>query len=177
MITAKSITKQFEGFMALDNISCKINDGCIYGIVGSNGAGKSTLLRLMAGVYKADKGFVAIDGKKVYENPIVKSQIAYVPDELFFMNNASTRRMSQLYQSVYSNFDRDRFEYLCSAMNIDADRSLNRFSKGMKRQAMIVLAVSCKPKYLMLDETFDGLDPVMRALVKNIIFRMLKTGR
>lgn len=169
MITTRNLTKRFGNFTALDNISSKINDGCIYGIVGSNGAGKSTLLRLLAGVYRPDRGTVVIDGKKVFENPSVKAQIAYVPDELYFINNATTRRMAQFYQSVYDDFDNERFNYLCEVMNIDADKSLNTFSKGMKRQAMIVLAVSCRPKYLMLDETFDGLDPVMRSLVKNII--------
>ena len=171
MIQAEGLTKKFNDFTALDAIHCRIPEGCIYGMVGSNGAGKSTFLRLVTGVYRPDAGSVMIDGEPVYENPHIKEQIAFVPDELYFMNGTSMNRMADLYRAAYPAFDKARFEYLTKTFELPADRSVNGFSKGMKRQAAIILALSTRPKYMFFDETFDGLDPVMRNLVKTLIVK------
>ncbi len=169
MIEAKNISKSFDGFCALDNISCVIPDGCIYGLVGTNGAGKSTLLRIMTGVYKQDAGKMTFDGQPVYENPFVKRGIVYVPDELYFLPGANLNRMSKLYRAAYLDFDMNRFIKLTDDLKLDRKKSIATFSKGMKRQAAIILALACCPKYMFFDETFDGLDPVMRNLIKAII--------
>ncbi len=169
MIQTEKLTKNFEGFTALRDITCSIPKGCIYGMVGSNGAGKSTFLRLITGVYKADEGTVLIDDQSVYENPLTKERIAYVPDELYFLQGASMKRMAELYKNIYDNFDSERFDYLTKAFQLNPTVSLGTFSKGMKRQAAIILALSCRPEYMFFDETFDGLDPVMRNLVKSLI--------
>lgn len=171
MISAELLTKEFDGYKALDDVSCVIPEGCIYGMVGSNGAGKSTFLRLVSGIYRPEKGTVMIDDEPVYENPDIKNQIAFVPDDLYFVYNATMRRMAKFYAGVYRDFDTERFEFLAKTFKLDPAKPISTFSKGMKRQAAIILAISCKPKYLFLDETFDGLDPVMRALVKSIICR------
>lgn len=169
MITAKNVVKRFDNFTALDNVSCTIPDGCIYGMVGSNGAGKSTFLRMITGVYKADAGEIMIDGQINYENPAVKAQMAYVPDELFFLAGSSMDRMAKLYAAVYPDFDQKRYRELSQKFGLDTKKNIGTFSKGMKRQAATILALSSKPKYIFFDETFDGLDPIMRNLVKNII--------
>lgn len=169
MITSKEVVKRFDNFTALDHVSCTIPDGCIYGMVGSNGAGKSTFLRMITGVYKPDEGEITFDGAPVYENPAVKSQMVYVPDELFFLNGSSMNRMAQLYSAVYSSFDHKRYSELSARFGLDVKKNIGTFSKGMKRQAATILALSTKPKYIFFDETFDGLDPIMRNLVKNII--------
>lgn len=169
MIKTENLTKKFEDYKALDAINCTIPEGCIYGMVGSNGAGKSTFLRLISGIYRADEGRVMIDEEEVFENPNVKSQIAFVPDELFFLNGANMDRMAQLYRACYPGFDEKRYEYLSDTFQLNRKKALTTFSKGMKRQAATILAISCKPKYIFFDETFDGLDPVMRNLVKSLI--------
>ena len=169
MITAEQVVKRFDNFTALDHVSCTIPDGCIYGMVGSNGAGKSTFLRLITGVYKADAGQVLFDGAPVYENPAVKSQMVYVPDELFVLSGSSMDRMAKLYESVYPGFDRLRYTELSQRFGLDVKKNIGTFSKGMKRQAATILALATKSKYIFFDETFDGLDPIMRNLVKNII--------
>ena len=169
MIEAKNLTKRFEDFTALENITCTIQDGCIYGMVGSNGAGKSTFLRILAGVYQADGGNVTIDNMPVWENPAVKKRIAYVPVELYFLPGASMNRMADLYQSIYPAFDRQRYRSLAQTLGLDPKKSLSTFSKGMKRQAATILAIATRPDYIFFDETFDGLDPVMRNFVKNLI--------
>lgn len=169
MIKVNQVSKYFEDYEALKEISCTIPPGCIYGMVGSNGAGKSTFLRLLSGVYQADGGEILFDGEPVWENPGVKQYITLVPDELYFMGGASLERMAALYATFYPNFSRERYEYLTETFGLNPKKSTNTFSKGMKRQAAILLALSAHPKYLFLDETFDGLDPVMRHLVKSLI--------
>ena len=171
MILAENLTKTFDGYKALNDIHCRIPEGCIYGMVGSNGAGKSTFLRLVTGIYRPDGGSITIDGEEVYENPRIKEEISFVPDELYFMEGASMNRMADLYHAAYPHFDRKRFDYLTKTFELDAARSTNSFSKGMRRQAAIILALSCRPKYMFFDETFDGLDPVMRGLVKTLIVK------
>ncbi len=169
MIEAKELTKAFDSFIALDKVSCQIPDGCIYGMVGSNGAGKSTFLRVLAGIYQADGGTITVDGQPVFENPTVKQDMMFVPDELFFLPGANLVRMAQFYKNVYQTFDDTRFEALVSAFRLPKNKSIHSFSKGMKRQAAILLALSVRPKYMLFDETFDGLDPMMRKVVKSYI--------
>lgn len=169
MINTSHITKTFEDYDALHDVSCTIPKGCIYGMVGSNGAGKSTFLRLITGIYKPNQGTITIDDQPVYENPAIKEKIAFVPDELYFLPGANMLRMAKLYQSIYTNFSMERFHFLTEAFRLDPKKNIHTFSKGMKRQVAIILALSAKPDYLIFDETFDGLDPIMRKLIKGIL--------
>ena len=170
MICARGLTMKFDDFTALKNMDCKIPEACIYGLVGSNGAGKSTFLRLISGIYRPDSGEITIDGQPVYENPRLKSKILYVPDELYFLPQSNMVRMAELYSAVYENFNYDRFYNLTKTFGLDPKANINTFSKGMKRQAATILALSAMPEFLFFDETFDGLDPVMRNLVKQVIY-------
>ncbi len=170
MISASNITKRFADCTAINNLSCTIPDGCIYGLVGSNGAGKSTFLRCLSGIYRQEAGDILIDGKSVYDNQSVKEQIVFIPDDLYFLPQSNMRNMSILYKALYPQYSEERFEELIMIFGLDPDININSFSKGMKRQAATILALASKPKYLFFDETFDGLDPVMRNLVKNIIY-------
>ena len=169
MIKIQNLTKRFQDFTALQNVTCTISTGCIYGMVGSNGAGKSTFLRTLTGVYQPDGGEVLIDGQPVWDNPAVKRRIAYVPDELYFLSGASLKRMARMYRALYPDFDADHFWKLCDKLQLPKNKSLGQFSKGMRRQAATILALATHPDYLFFDETFDGLDPVMRNYVKSLI--------
>ncbi len=170
MIVANGLTKKFDNFTALDRLNCTIPSSCIYGLVGSNGAGKSTLLRLMSGIYKPDGGNVTLDDKTIFENPALKSRIVFVPDELYFLPQCSMNRMKSLYNAAYPTFDEKRFIELTEEFALDPKANIATFSKGMKRQAAIILALSSKTDYLFMDETFDGLDPIMRARVKRLLY-------
>ena len=152
------------------DLSCIIPGGCIYGLVGSNGAGKSTFLRLLSGVYRPDGGSIEIDGLPVWENPEAKNKIFYVPDDLYFLPQTNMKRMAGYYKAIYPKFNRERFDNLTATFGLDPEANLNTFSKGMRRQAATILALSTMPDYLFFDETFDGLDPVMRRLVKQVIY-------
>ena len=169
MIKTEGLTKVFDTYTALDNVTCSIPKGCICGIVGSNGAGKSTLLRLITGIYKPDKGSVSIDDVVPFDNPDIKANVAYVPDDLYFTPGATINKMRALYKSVYKDFDDERCKELAEKFNLDVNRPLTTFSKGMKRQAATLLALSTKAEYLLFDETFDGFDPIVRNYVKSII--------
>ncbi|MBQ9748930.1 MAG: ABC transporter ATP-binding protein [Clostridia bacterium] len=170
MISAKNVTMKFDDFVALNQLNCDIPDSCIYGLVGSNGAGKSTFLRLISGVYRPYEGTITADGEPVWENPKVKSRIMYVPDELYFLPQSDMNTMARLYAAVYDSFSTERFRELTATFGLKPDANIGTFSKGMKRQAATILALSVMPKYLFFDETFDGLDPVMRNLVKQVIY-------
>ena len=169
MIEVKNLTKRFGKFVALENINCTIQDNCIYGMVGSNGAGKSTLLRILAGVYRQDSGEALMDGKKIWENPASKARIAYISDELFYHTGASMKNMAATYGSLYPNFDSLKFFRLANELGLDTAKSLNTFSKGMRRQAITILGLASNPDYIYFDETFDGMDPVVRNFVKRLI--------
>lgn len=169
MIQIDKLTKTFSGFSALESVTCTIANGSIYGMVGSNGAGKSTFLRLISGVYQPDSGSILVDGMPVWENPAAKNRFAYVPDELYFLAGASINRMERLYKSLCPSFSVEKCRRLTKLFELDPKKPLNTFSKGMKRQVATLLALSMQPDYILFDETFDGLDPVMRRLVKQLI--------
>lgn len=170
MITAKNLTKRFEDITALSALNCSIPDGCIYGLVGANGAGKSTFLRLMSGIYRPDEGEITIGGKTVYDQPEVKNRFVFVPDELYFLPQSNMKRMASLYEAAYKNFDMSRFQVLTAQFRLDPNKSFGTFSKGMRRQAATILALSTMAEYIFFDETFDGLDPIMRNLVKQTLY-------
>ena len=170
MIEVKGITKTFGSHVALHDLSCTIESGRIYGLVGSNGAGKSTLIRLMAGVYRPDSGDITISGAPVFDNPGVKQRMVYVSDDIYFLPQSNMDRMALLYTAAYPSFSMSRFVELSNLFGLDTKAALSSFSKGMRRQAAVILALSCHADYIFLDETFDGLDPVMRELVKRVIY-------
>ena len=169
MIEAKNVTMCFEDFTALDSLSCQIPSGCIYGLIGSNGAGKSTFLRLLSGIYRPKNGEIFIDGLPVFDNPEAKRKMFFIPDELFFLPQASMNRMAAFYSNLYPTFSMERFRHLTQVFGLNPRASIHTFSKGMRRQAATILGLSIRPEYLFFDETFDGLDPVMRNLVKEVI--------
>ena len=171
MIEASELTKNFDDTVALDALSCQIPEGAVYGLVGSNGAGKSTFLRLISGVYRADGGALTIDSEPVYENPMRKSDIAFVSDELYFLPQSNLKRMSGLYARSFPDFSRERFADLVEHFQLDPRKRIGTFSKGMRRQAALLLALSRRPRYLLIDEIFDGLDPIMRNMVRKLIYR------
>ena len=169
MIEVRNVMKEFDGFRALDDMSMTVPTGAVYGLVGPNGAGKSTIIRHLTGIYRQDAGEITIDGAPVFENPEVKSRIAYIPDDIFYYANASIREMMDFYRSIYPHFDAERFKKLADVFGLDLKRQMRRLSKGMQKQAAFWIAVSLRPEILILDEPVDGLDPVMRRRIWSII--------
>ena len=174
MIKIENLSKKYDKENILDNLNCTIKDGSIYGLVGSNGAGKSTLLRLINGIFTPDSGTILIDGEEVFENEEIKQNLVFVPDDLFFYSNYTILDTAKYYEAMYKNFDMDYLKKLASTLKLDINRKINTFSKGMKRQCALICALATKCKYMFFDETFDGLDPVIRNTMKKIIAKQME---
>lgn len=168
MIKADNLTKRFQGVTAVDHIHAEIQDGTVFGLIGTNGAGKSTFLRMAAGILKPDEGTITLDGEAVFEDIWVKARCFYIPDEPYFLGNGTPDDMKTFYQGIYPNFDTDRFGRLLKSFELDGRRKIQTFSKGMKKQLAVLLGICAGTDYLFCDETFDGLDPVMRQTVKSL---------
>lgn len=176
MIELCSVTKRFGNLAALDDISLKIGNGNVLGLVGSNGSGKSTMLRLISGVFEADEGEILIDGEDSFENTAAKGKVFFVSDYPYFYNDSTVKNTADLYKRLYTSWSEEKYNYLCSLFPIHQNQRIINMSKGMQRQAALILALSCRPKYLLLDEIFDGLDPVVRMLVKKLIIEDVSNG-
>lgn len=169
MLEMKNVTKTFGGFKALDDLSLTVPKGAVYGMVGPNGAGKSTAIRHLTGVYRPDSGDVTLEGMPIFENPLQKARIGYIPDDIFFFPAATLEEMRKFYAGIYKNFDNDLFKRLYEVFQLPKKSPIRRFSKGMQKQAAFHLTVCTRPEIMILDEPVDGLDPVMRRQVWNLI--------
>ena len=169
MLEIQNLTKTFGAFKALDDLSMSVPKGSVYGLVGPNGAGKSTAIRHMTGVYRPDSGTVLLDGEPVYENPAKKAIIGYIPDDFFYYASATPEDMRKFYKGIYPTFDDGLYTRLLEVFQLPQKGQIRRFSKGMQKQAAFHLAICTRPELLILDEPVDGLDPVMRRQVWNLI--------
>lgn len=169
MLEIKDLTKRFGKKVALDHMTCTIESGSIFGLVGSNGSGKSTLLRTIAGIYQPDGGVVKWNGMSTFENISCKGTMFFVPDFPYFFHQSTIYHMADLYQKLYPGWDPARFQDLCRLFPLETDLRISNMSKGMQRQAALILALSTRPDLLLLDEVFDGLDPVVRQLLKRLL--------
>ena len=173
MITLDHVSKKFDKRFGVRDITAEIPSGCVCGLVGSNGSGKSTLLRLIAGIYRPNKGGVAIDGAPVFEQPGTKERMFYISDDQYTDRHSSIAQMAQWYTRIYPNYDKKLALDMAERFGLDAKAPFKTFSKGMQRQAHIILGLAAKPTVLLCDETFDGLDPVKRRAVKNIFSELV----
>lgn len=169
MLIIDQIKKNFGTKKAIDNLSLRLEEGHIFGMLGTNGAGKSTLLRVMSGILKADAGAVLLDDMPVYENTEAKRQICYLSDEPAFLPNASIAEMGRMQAAYYPDFDPVKLEELCKRFTLPMNERITSFSKGTQKRAQICLGLALNPKVLLCDETFDGLDPVMRDSFKKVL--------
>ncbi|WP_088102651.1 ABC transporter ATP-binding protein [Halalkalibacter urbisdiaboli] len=171
MIKVEGLRKSFEKEFAVDYVDLHVQKGTIYGLLGSNGAGKTSLMKTLAGIYRPDDGRVLIAGEPVYENVSIKGQLVFIPDALYFLPQSTVRQMADYYQHFYPSWNEERYNTLKQVFQIDPKRKIHRLSKGMQRQVAFWLALSCMPNVLILDEPIDGLDPVMRQKIKNLLFQ------
>ena len=169
MIKTEKLCKSFGEQKAVNEVSLTIGDNSIFGLAGTNGAGKSTLLRMLSGVLRPDSGKLSVDGQQTFENTKIKQEIFFLPDTAWFFRNATGEEMAEYYAMFYPRYDKKRFCSLMEKIGLDKKRRISTFSKGMKRQAALILGICAGTRYLFCDETFDGLDPVMRQAAKSIL--------
>ncbi len=168
MIEFKNVTKKFGDFVAVEDISFKVEPSSIYGLIGYNGAGKTTLLKTAAGIYKSEGGAVYMDGVETFNNDTIRREMFYIPDDLYFPMNATINSMAKLYADYYPNFSFKTLDNLVEVFGLDKKKKIRGFSKGMQRQAEIILALASHPRFMLLDETFDGLDPQKKEITKKL---------
>ena len=168
MIEIKRLTKAFDKVVAVDNLSVSFDKG-VNGLVGENGAGKSTLLRLISDVYDKDKGEIMIDDRD-HTDLKAKESVFFLPDNPYAPNNFTIKQVFDLYDSLFK-LDRDRFAAMMVKLSLPLHRRVGTFSKGMRRQFFISIALSAKAKYVLLDEAFDGLDPIVLDTIREEIIK------
>jgi len=173
MLSIKNVTKKYGTFTAIEEINLEISAGSIFGLVGYNGAGKTTLLKTICGILKPEQGTVAADTAYVFDNPVAKRRIFFVSDDPYYFPQASMNRMAKFYKSHYPLWNTNMFGKLTEIFGLDPSARISGFSKGMQRQASIILALSAMPDYLLLDEAFDGIDPMMRELVRRLLLEAI----
>ena len=174
MIEIHSLTKTFDKIKAVDDVSVTIKNNTVFGLIGTNGAGKSTVLRMISGVLKPDSGTVTVDNMPVYDNVEAKKKLFFIADEPYFFANSNAKAMEKYYSGVYENFNREEFYKYLESFNLDKNRKIGTFSKGMKKQLALLLGICAHTDYILCDETFDGLDPVMRQGIKSIFAKEME---
>ena len=173
MISVNINSHYLGGNLILEDINLRIPDGKVLGLVGTNGSGKSTLLRLMSGVYVPDSGTVLYDGKDATD-PKVREDVFFLPDDPFYAGQTTGKGIFDTYLTFYPNLDRELYRRLLERFKLDENAHQRNFSKGMRRQFYIAIALSARPKYLLLDEAFDGLDAFTKKTVIEEINRAVE---
>lgn len=174
MIEIKELNKSYGTKKVLENLNCTIKTGSIYGLIGANGAGKSTLLRVIMGIFRKDSGSIKIDGEELSDNEKIMQKLVYVPDDLFFFKNYTLKDMAIFYSKMYPKFDMDFAMKFAEKLKLNTKQKIQTFSKGMKRQAALICAISTNADYMFFDETFDGIDPVIRNYMKKVIAEQME---
>ena len=172
MLRIENVKKSFLNHIILDKCNLEIIDGTIFGLVGINGAGKSTLLRSIAGIYTLDEGKITFNDIDTYNNPNIRKDILYLSDDVYYEKNATINSIKQFYTTFYE-FDEVNYQKYLDVFKLETNKPINNFSKGMKRQVFLLMALAIKPKLLLLDEAFDGLDPLVRLNIKKALFELL----
>lgn len=173
MLEVKNVNKTFGKKNVLKDVNLKVEKMSIHGLIGYNGAGKTTLLKIIAGVYEKDSGEINFCGEPLWDNEKMKQKIFYVPDDIYFRTATTMKKMAKFYEGYYPNFDMNTFNKLSEIFGLNVNAKVNGFSKGMQRQAELILGLSAKPDLLLLDESFDGLDPAKRHLTKDILLEYM----
>jgi ABC-2 type transport system ATP-binding protein len=176
MIKINNLSHSLGGKNVLRDINLEIPNNTILGIVGINGAGKSTLLRLLAGVYLPDEGNIRYDDRSPADAK-TRQDIFFLPDDPYYTSYSTPNKLFDFYKTFYPSIDGDIYEQLLLEYQINKNEKVRNFSKGMRRQVFIALALAIKPKYLLLDEAFDGLDPLSRKIFKDAIISLVEECR
>ena len=169
MMRTEHIEKHFGEKHVLRDVSLEVEAGRIFGLLGTNGAGKSTLLRVISGIIRPDSGRVTVGEEEVWENPAAKRQICYLSDDPAFLHASTIRQMGAFRKAWQPDYDEGRLKELCGRFSLPMEEKISSFSKGTQKRVQVCLALAGRPRVLLCDETFDGLDPVMRDAFRRTI--------
>ena len=182
MIKARNLTKNFDGFMALDGVSFEFEDGEIFGIIGHNGAGKTTLLKIISGLIAPTSGELFINDIDVVKNPVaLKENLGYLPEESRLYETMTAENYLAFFGEIYGLSPaeiRIRSNQLFAALSLEPDgKKLGEFSKGMKRKTAIARSLIHEPNFLVYDEATSGLDPMSSRFIADYLRTLKKEGK
>lgn len=162
MLEVSSINKTYNSFK-LKDISFSVPSGSIMGLIGQNGAGKSTIIKSILNLINLDRGQVKVFNEVLGENnKHLNNDIGVVFDDIHFYDGLNVKEIEKIVKNIYSNWDRDTFFNYTNKFKLPTDKKIKNFSKGMKMKLSISIALSHRPKLLILDEATSGLDPITR---------------
>ncbi len=182
VLSIKNYTKYYEEFKAVDDLSLEIEAGEICAFIGHNGAGKTTTLKACAGILEFNKGEILIDGMSIKENPLeCKKIMAYLPDNPDLYEVLTGVKYLNFVSDVYGVNPEDRKARIKELANLlgiydNLPQPISTYSHGMKQKLAIISALVHKPKLLMMDEPFVGLDPTATHHLKNFMKELCKEG-
>ncbi|MHB8162939.1 MAG: ABC transporter ATP-binding protein [Methanoregula sp.] len=182
MITARNLTKNFDGFMALDGVSFEFEDGEIFGIIGHNGAGKTTLLKIISGLIAPTTGELLINDIDVVKNPIaLKENLGYLPEESRLYETMTAENYLAFFGEIYGLSPQEirvRSSQLFAALSLEPEgKKIGEFSKGMKRKVAIARSLIHEPGFLVYDEATSGLDPMTSRFIADYLRTLKKEGK
>lgn len=169
MIEIEDVSKQFDRIVALDGVSAQIEENCILAWSGPTGQERVHCCGSSAAYCIRITDRCGSMDIRYGRNPRAKGRLCFLADTAYFFANATPRSMGEYYRVIYPGFDSGRYEELLERFELDPKRKLSTFSKGMKKQVSVLLGLCTNTEYLLCDETFDGLDPVMRQAVKSLL--------
>ncbi|MDO9550352.1 MAG: ABC transporter ATP-binding protein [Methanoregula sp.] len=182
MITARNLTKNFDGFMALDGVSFEFEDGEIFGIIGHNGAGKTTLLKIISGLIAPTSGELFINDIDVVKDPLtLKATLGYLPEESRLYETMTAENYLAFFGEIYGLSPQEirvRSNQLFAALSLEPDgKKLGEFSKGMKRKTAIARSLIHEPNFLVYDEATSGLDPMTSRFIADYLRTLKNEGK
>ena len=175
MLKIEGLSKRLEEKDVLQNISFAIHKGSITGLIGRNGAGKTTLIRTIVGILEKNDGNITIDGESIFLNEALRTQIVFMADTTNFIKQFSVKELVSIYEHAYPNFNKSSFYETLEKYKLP-NTSLRRYSKGMKTLLYLLLTFSTGASYVFLDEPTNGLDPVVKRKVLQLIIEYVSSG-
>ena len=173
ILQVENLTKQYSGF-TLDHVSFSVPKGTIMGLIGENGAGKSTTINAILDLINKDDGTVAFWGQELSSSKQIKENIGVVFDGINFYETLTPAKVGKISSAAYKQWDKHLYKEYLKRFQLPADKEIKTLSKGMKMKLCIAVALSHKPKLLILDEATSGLDPVVRDDILDVFLEFVQ---
>ena len=172
-LTIEKINKKFSKKIVLNNVSFSVSTGEIVALVGRNGSGKTTLLKILSGIYSQDSGEIGIEG---IDNKNIRKQLIYIPDRFDYFKNSKIKKICGFYKLAYENFDEQYFKTELEKVKLSQTSKLSELSKGQLAIFSLILGISCRTKFIFLDEPLDGIDVINTKMIVNYILDAQSDG-
>ena len=172
-LTIEKINKKFSKKIVLNNVSFSVSTGEIVALVGRNGSGKTTLLKILSGIYSQDSGKIRIED---VDNKNIKKQLIYIPDRFDYFKNSKIKKVGEFYKLAYKNFDEQYFKTELEKIKLSKTSRLSELSKGQLAIFSLILGISCRTKFIFLDEPLDGIDVINTKMIVDYILDAQSDG-